>query len=98
MGQNVITYNEDVGQLEQELRCRIVHMIYRKRDGSLRDAYGTRCLALIPAEYHPRGQRTTPAWLLPYWDTQRGGWRALIRERLIGFEETEPDSPAYAEI
>ena len=84
---SVIIYNEDIDALEHELSLRIVHMIYRKKDGSLRDAYGTRCHAIIPPEYHPKGLKTPPAFLLNYWDTQRGGWRCLIRDRLIGFEE-----------
>lgn len=97
MSKNVITYNEDVEQLEHELQLRIVHMIYRKKDGTLRDAYGTRCLTLIPTQYWPKGKVTPPAFLLPYWDTQRGGWRALIRKRFVGFEEIPDDSLAYAE-
>ena len=87
MNDQVIIYNENIEALEQELGRRIVHMIYRKKDGSLRDAYGTRCHALIPPEYHPKGTKKLPDFLLPYWDTQRGGWRCLIRNRLIGFEE-----------
>ena len=93
----VIIYNEDIEALEHELSLRIVHMIYRKKDGSLRDAYGTRCHALIPPEYHPKGLKTPPAFLLNYWDTQRGGWRCLIRDRLIGFEEVSPGSIDYVE-
>ena len=93
----VIIYNEDIDALEHELSLRIVHMIYRKKDGSLRDAYGTRCHAIIPPEYHPKGLKTPPAFLLNYWDTQRGGWRCLIRDRLIGFEEVPPDSADYSE-
>jgi len=93
----VIIYNEDIDALEHELSLRIVHMIYRKKDGSLRDAYGTRCHALIPPEYHPKGLKTPPAFLLNYWDTQRGGWRCLIRDRLIGFEEVSPGSIDYVE-
>ena len=97
MSKNVITYNEDVEQLEHELQLRVVHMIYKKKDGTLRDAYGTRCLPLIPPTYWPQGKKEQPDWLLPYWDMQRGGWRALIRKRLIGFEEIPADSLAYAE-
>lgn len=89
MKDNVIIFNEDVDQLESALEERIVHMIYRKANGALRDAYGTRCLDLIPCHYWPHGKRTPSPKVLTYWDAQRGGWRSLARSRFVGFEEEE---------
>ena len=84
-----IKINKDVAELERQLAVRIVHMAYVKKDGSMRDAWGTRCLALIPAEYHPNGrsQHKPCAWTLSYWDTVKGGWRSLIRKNVLGFIE-----------
>ena len=43
-GENVIEMNKDLEELELELRRRVVRFWYRKKDGTLREATGTRCL------------------------------------------------------
>ena len=86
-GENVIEMNKDLEELELELRRRVVRFWYRKKDGTLREATGTRCLALIPPEHHPNGTGHQPDFLVCYWDVERNHWRCFDRTRFIGFEE-----------
>ena len=74
-------------ELELELRRRVVRFWYRKKDGTLREATGTRCLSLIPPEHHPNGTGHQPDFLVCYWDVERNHWRCFDRTRFIGFEE-----------
>ena len=86
-GKTVIVMNSNIEDLEKELSQRIVRFWYTKKSGERREAIGTRCLSLIPKEYHPYGakQRTCER-VLNYWDAERGGWRGLIRLRFVGFQ------------
>ena len=75
----------DIVALEQALKQGVVHMVYMKKDGSMRDAHGTRAAHLIPEGYRAQGRRKPSPLTLAYWDTERGGWRCLLRNRLLGF-------------
>ena len=96
-GEAVIEMNKDLEELELELRRRVVRFWYRKKDGTLREATGTRRLSLIPEEQHPNGTGHQPDFLVCYWDVERNHWRCFHRDRLIGFEEVPPDSADYSE-
>ena len=75
----------DIVALEEALKEGVVHMVYMKKDGSMRDAHGTRAARLIPEDCRARGRRKPPPHVLAYWDTDRGDWRSLLRDHLLGF-------------
>ena len=84
----------DIVALEEALKERVVHMVYVKKNGAMRDAHGTRANALIPVGYRAQGRRKASPLVLTYWDTDRGGWRCLLRNRLMGWiEAPEPPKP-----
>jgi len=80
----------DIVALEEALKVRVVHIVYVKKNGAMRDAHGTRASALIPEGYRAQGRRKPSPLTLAYWDTDRGGWRCLLRDRLMGWIAPEP--------
>ena len=82
------TICHDIEALEEALKKGVVHMVYIKKNGAMRDAHGTRATALIPEGYRAQGRRKPSPLVLTYWDTDRGGWRCLLRDRLMGFIES----------
>ena len=81
--------SHDIVALEEALKKGVVHMVYLKKNGAMRDAHGTRASALIPEGYRAQGRRKASPRVLTYWDTDRGGWRCLLRDRLMGWVESE---------
>lgn len=82
--------SHDIVALEEALKRGVVHMVYMKKNGAMRDAHGTRASQLIPEDYRAQGRRKASPLVLAYWDTDRGGWRSLLRNRLMGFvDESE---------
>ncbi len=73
----------------KQLRERVVHFTYRKKDGTLRDAYGTTCLENIPSECWPKGtaKGKMPEYIVNYFDIQRNDWRCFNKNYFIGFED-----------
>ena len=84
--------SHDIVALEEALKKGVVHMVYLKKNGAMRDAHGTRANALIPEGYRAQGRRKASPLVLTYWDTDRGGWRCLLRDRLMGWIEA-PEAP-----
>ena len=90
LGAESTTICHDIEALEEALKVRVVHMVYLKKNGAMRDAHGTRASALIPEGYRAQGRRKASPRVLTYWDTDRGGWRCLLRDRLMGWIAPEP--------
>lgn len=64
------------------LAGRAVRFVYRKADGSLREAVGT--LARAAINYIPNGNgRRTPEHLQLYWDLGEGAYRCFDKSRLM---------------
>ena len=89
LGAESTVISHDIVALEEALKERVVHMVYVKKNGAMRDAHGTRATQLIPEGYRAQGRRKASPLVLAYWDTDRGGWRSLLRNRLMGFVESE---------
>ena len=87
------TICHDIEALEEALKKGVVHMVYVKKNGAMRDAHGTRVTSLIPEGYRAQGRRKPSPLVLTYWDTDRGGWRCLLRNRLMGFLEGPQNTP-----
>lgn len=61
----------------------IVAFLYKKKDGTCRPAAGTLQLALLPAEYAPKGERGPQPTVLTYFDAQRRDWRSCKVSNLL---------------
>ena len=64
-----------------------VYFTYRKKDGTEREAYGTRNTGII--EDHnatPTGNGTEKAGVIAYYDLESEGWRCFKIENFIGFK------------
>jgi len=79
--------NHDIDDLQARLAEGEVRLIFLKKDGSTRDARGTRAPDLIPYEDHPKGIKTPSIEVLCFYDLDKGAWRSLRRENLLGFIE-----------
>ena len=90
LGAESTVISHDIVALEEALKERVVHMVYVKKNGAMRDAHGTRVTSLIPEGYRAQGRRKPSPLVLTYWDTDRGGWRCLLRDRLMGWVAPEP--------
>ena len=82
-----VIHNSNMDALIRQLRLGAVHMFYRKKDGTLREAYGTLSDTFIPHRYWPAGKREAREYLVNYWDLEKGGWRAFQKSRFEYFIE-----------
>ena len=78
--------NSDLDYLLSEMRTREVRFCYVKADNSLRDARGTLAMELIPTEHWPKGnaKRSPSPIVFTYFDTDKGEWRSMRRDRFVG--------------
>lgn len=53
-----------------------VRFAFRKRDGSIRDARGTRNLLFIPLRDHPKQIHPLSGTSVKYYDWDKGEWRS----------------------
>ena len=58
----------------------VVHFLFRKVDGSLREAFGTLQASLLPAT---SSQRTPNKYIQVYYDTEKQEWRCFKKQNLI---------------
>lgn len=77
--------------LERELKMRLeasecVSFAYRKSDGSVRHARGTRNLSFIPMRLHPRHAEDPTAKVMNYYDYDRLEWRSFRLGTLLRIE------------
>jgi len=72
-----------VDDLRNKLRNGPVRFAFRKKDGSLRLAYGTLDLSKIPDEQHPKGVQEASPLILPFYDLEKFAWRSISIGQLI---------------
>ena len=72
------------------LRNGIWRFSYFKKDGAIREAYGTLCADYIPTDRLPKGSEDVPtADTFVYYDIKAQGWRSFRLDNFIGFVEQE---------
>ena len=71
-----------IDELKSKLKQGPVRFAFRKKDGSLRLAYGTLDLDKIPASNHPKGGEASPK-ILPFYDLEKFAWRSVQIGQLI---------------
>lgn len=71
-----------IDELKSKLKQGPVRFAFRKKDGSLRLAYGTLDLDKIPASNHPKGGEASPK-ILPFYDLEKFAWRSIQIGQLV---------------
>jgi hypothetical protein len=69
--------------LKEKLRNGVAHFIYMKKDGTIREAWGTCSGQLMKATQNGRGLSGDMVNTIKYWDIEKGGYRSLRYENLI---------------
>ena len=72
--------------IKKALRINVATFLYRKKDGELRIAIGTKNLNLIPEIYHPIGD-TVQSNInnIRYFDLEKQAWRSFQKDSFVGF-------------
>ncbi len=70
-------------ELRERLRQGPVRFAFRKKDGTLRLAYGTLDLTKVPQENHPKGERQSSPKVIPFFDLDKFEWRSVSTDQLI---------------
>ena len=69
--------------LKEKLRNGVAHFLYMKKDGSLREAWGTCSVNLMRATQNGRGLSGDQVNTIKNWDVEKGSYRTLRYENLI---------------
>ena len=69
--------------LKAKLQSGVAHFIYIKKDGSLREAWGTTASNLMKATQNGRGLSGDQVYTVKYFDVDAGGYRSLRYENLV---------------
>lgn len=68
--------------LKAKMRKGIVKFYFQKVDGSIRQAFGTLCEAIIPSHNASSGRRPNET-VQVYWDTEKSEYRCFKRANLL---------------
>ena len=69
--------------LKVKLQSGVAHFIYIKKDGTLREAWGTCASNLMKATQNGRGLSGDQVNTVKYFDVEAGGYRSLRYENLV---------------
>lgn len=72
-----------INELKTKLANGIAHFIYAKKNGEIREAWGTTCANIAKAKTNGRGESRESFCTTPYFDCERGEWRSFRWETLI---------------
>ena len=64
-------------QLRDQLRLGVLEFSYLKKNGTLREARGTKCLDEIPEDKHPIGGNSPGDSVITYFDLDINAWRSV---------------------
>ena len=68
-----------IDQLKEILIMEKAHFEYRKRDGTLRKAYGTLQYTYIPEDMRPKDSLMESS-NFRYFDLEKGAWRSIAKD------------------
>ena len=72
-----------INLLKAKLQSGVAHFLYLKKDGSLREAWGTTASNLMKATQNGRGLSGDAVNTVKYFDVEAGGYRSLRYENLV---------------
>lgn len=90
----ILQRKEDIGTvdvdlvrtLKGKLRERSVRFAFLKKDGTVREAKGTRNMNLIPNEHIPKGKDKIVLGTIPFWDLEAEAWKSCREDSLLWVE------------
>jgi hypothetical protein len=72
-----------IENLKKQMQNGIAHFVFRKKDGSLREAWGTTNRSLTEKHINGRGVRRECFATTAYFDVEKGQWRSFRWENLV---------------
>ena len=72
-----------IEDLKNRLKSGPVNFAFRKKDGSLRLAYGTLDMSKIPDDQHPKSGSEASPKIVPFFDLEKMAWRSVGIEQPI---------------
>lgn len=78
-----IVKSQMIDLLKEKLKNGVAHFIFIKKDGEIREAWGTCSGQLMKATQNGRGLSGDMVNTVKYWDVEKGGYRSLRYENLI---------------
>ena len=81
-----LTIMSDLAELKKMLAEEVVHFVFEKTDGTIRDAYGTRAVDVIrrydTGSVNQKPQRAFNG-TFPYFDIEKGEWRCFKVDKFV---------------
>ena len=71
-----------IEELQKLLISGPVRFKFTKKNGQLREAYGTLSKDLIPSKNQPKEEKSAPD-IFPYYDLEVFYWRSIAKDQLI---------------
>ena len=72
-----------IEHLKEKLANGVAHFIFIKKDGTLREAWGTTKSELAAKKINGRGDSRENYYTTPWWDCENGGWKSLRWESIV---------------
>ena len=69
--------------LKEKMKNGVAHFVFKKKDGEVREAWGTICHNLMKANISGTGYSGDMVNTVKYWDVEKGGFSSLRFENLI---------------
>ena len=68
---------------KEKMRSGVCHFVYCKKNGELREAFGTLTPALVEATTTGYGESRESFYTSAYYDGEKGGWRSFRWETIV---------------
>ena len=72
-----------IENLKKQMRSGIAHFVYMKRNGELREAWGTLNDSLVEKNINGRGSSRERYFTSAYYDVEVGEWRSFRWENIV---------------
>jgi hypothetical protein len=72
-----------IENLKEKMRNNVAHFIFIKKDGSVREAWGTTNKSLVAKYVKGWGESRENYATTAYYDVEKGGWRSLRWESIV---------------
>lgn len=69
--------------LKEKLRTGPINFSFQKKDGTIRNAYGTLLMSEIPDDQHPKSGSESSPKVIPFFDLEKLAWRSVGVEQPI---------------
>lgn len=72
-----------IENLKKQMRDGVAHFVYLKKDGTVREAWGTTCGTLVAKYTNGNGCSREYFATTAYFDIEKAGWRSFRWENII---------------